>query len=99
MKGGRYVSALPLLERAVQRLQGAGPADPYEGFANYNLGYTLLQLGRCADAQPYLRTAQQLEPESSEVDSALASVEQCLAPAPAQKPKHGKGKGKHKGHD
>ncbi len=99
MKRGRYVKALPLLERAVQGLQGAGPADTYEGFANYNLGYTLLQLGRCADARPYLQSAQRLEPDRSEVDSALVSVDQCLAPSPPEKREHGKGKGKHKGHD
>jgi serine/threonine protein kinase len=95
MKRGRYASALPLLQRAVPGLEGAGPADPYEGFANYNLGYTLLQLGRCADAQPYLQSAQRLEPERSEVESALASVGQCLAPSR----EHGKGKGKHEDHD
>ena len=95
MKRGRYASALPLLQRAVPSLKGAGPADPYEGFANYNLGYTLLQLGRCADALPYLQHARQLEPDRSEVDSALASVQQCLAPKPAKK--HHEEKKKHKG--
>jgi Flp pilus assembly protein TadD len=79
----------------VQGLRGAGPADPYEGFANYNLGYTLLQLGRCADARRYLQGARRLEPDRSEVDSALASVEQCLAPAAPKK--HHEGKKKHKG--
>jgi eukaryotic-like serine/threonine-protein kinase len=95
MKRGSNASALPLLERAVQGLRGAGPADPYEGFANYNLGYTLLQLGRCADARRYLQGARRLEPDRSEVDSALASVEQCLAPAAPKK--HHEGKKKHKG--
>jgi tRNA A-37 threonylcarbamoyl transferase component Bud32/tetratricopeptide (TPR) repeat protein len=96
MKRGRYASALPLLQRAVPSLECAGPADPYEGFANYNLGYTLLQLGRCADALPYLQHARQLEPDRSEVDSALASVQQCLAPTPPKK--HHEEKKKHKGH-
>jgi tRNA A-37 threonylcarbamoyl transferase component Bud32 len=82
MKRGRYASALPLLERAVRRLRGTGPADSYEAFANYNLGYTLLQLGRCAAARPYLQRARQLEPNRAEVDSALASVQRCLAPQP-----------------
>jgi tRNA A-37 threonylcarbamoyl transferase component Bud32/tetratricopeptide (TPR) repeat protein len=95
MKRGRFASALPLLQRAVPSLAGAGPADPYEGFATYNLGYTLLQLGRCADARPYLQHARQLEPDRSEVDSALASVQQCLAPKPAKK--HHEEKKKHKG--
>jgi eukaryotic-like serine/threonine-protein kinase len=93
MKRRRYASALPLLQRAVPSLEGAGPADPYEGFANYNLGYTLLQLGRCADARPYLEHARQLEPDRAEVHSALASVEQCLAPKPPKK--HHEEKKKH----
>jgi tRNA A-37 threonylcarbamoyl transferase component Bud32 len=95
MKRGRFASALPLLERAVPSLEGAGPADPYEGFANYNLGYTLLQLGRCADARPYLQHAQRLEPDRTEVGSALASVEQCLAPPKKQNEKK---KHEHKRH-
>ncbi len=49
MQQGRYSEALPLLEQAVPALQGAGPSDPTEGYANYNLGYTLVQLGRCSD--------------------------------------------------
>jgi tRNA A-37 threonylcarbamoyl transferase component Bud32 len=85
MKQGDYASALPLLERAVPALEGSGPADPFEGYANYNLGYTLLQLGRCSDALPYLDHAKELEPERTEVDAALQSVGQCLAPAKGKK--------------
>jgi tRNA A-37 threonylcarbamoyl transferase component Bud32 len=96
MKRGRYARALPLLQSAVPGLRGAGPADPYEGFANYNLGYTLVQLGRCPDALPYLQRARQLEPNRGEVRSALASVAQCLAPT--QPKEHDKEKRKHKGH-
>jgi tRNA A-37 threonylcarbamoyl transferase component Bud32/tetratricopeptide (TPR) repeat protein len=92
MQQGRYATALPLLERAVKGLRGTGPSDPAEGYANYNLGYTLLQLGRCAEALAYLQRAQQLEPHRTEVRRALDSVQQCLAPAPKE---HGK-KGEHK---
>src|SRR5205823_4502121 len=66
MQRGNFVAALPLLEQAVQKLQGAGPTDPYEGYANYNLGYTLLQLGRCADAVTYLQRADRLEPGNAD---------------------------------
>ena len=45
MRQGNFTAALPLLQQAVQRLQGVGPGDPYEAYANYNLGFTLLQLG------------------------------------------------------
>ena len=54
MQQGRYSEALPLLEQAVPALRGTGPADPAEGYANYNLGFTLLQLGRCTEARTYL---------------------------------------------
>ena len=96
MKQGQYAAALPLLERAVSGLRGTGPSDPAEGYANYNLGYTLLQLGRCSEARTYLQRAEQLEPQRTEVRSALDAVQQCLAPKPT---KHGKKKGHHKGHD
>jgi Tfp pilus assembly protein PilF len=85
MQQGRYSDALPLAKRAVIGLRGAGPADPAEGYANYNLGLTLLQLGSCAKARVYLQRAQRLEPQRPEVADALAGVERCLAPAPAKK--------------
>jgi tetratricopeptide (TPR) repeat protein len=88
MQQGRYDAALPLLERAVRALRGAGPGDPVEGFANYNLGYTLFKLGRCSEALLPLQRAQTLEPQRREVASAQAAVRQCLAPAPAPKKKH-----------
>ncbi len=97
MKRGRYSEALPLLQQAVPALQGTGPGDLYEGYANYNLGFTLLQLGRCDEAEPYLQHAQQLEPDRAEVSRALASVEECSAPGSATPKKHGKEK--HEGHD
>jgi tRNA A-37 threonylcarbamoyl transferase component Bud32 len=98
MKRGRYASALPLLKHAVQGLRGAGPADPYESFANYNLGYTLLQLDRCADALPYFQQAQRLEPDRTEVHSALTTVERCLAPTAPNKHDEEKKKHEHKRH-
>jgi eukaryotic-like serine/threonine-protein kinase len=77
MRSGDYGGALPALQQAVQKLRGVGPSDPYEAYANYNLGYTLLQLNRCADAIPYLQRAQQLEPQRSEPGRALARARVC----------------------
>jgi tRNA A-37 threonylcarbamoyl transferase component Bud32 len=77
MRSGNYQGALAPLQAAVQGLQGAGPADPYEGFANYNLGYTLLQLGRCSEAVPYLERAKQLEPSRHEPKDALKQARKC----------------------
>src|SRR5438874_3704229 len=50
MQAGDYVGALPLLQQAVAKLSGVG--YPNEAYANYNLGYTLLQLRRCDAALP-----------------------------------------------
>ncbi len=77
MRAGDYTGALPLLEQAVRALAGTGPADPYEGFANYNLGYTLLQLGQCKQAIPFLKNAERLEPQRPEPGQALARAKSC----------------------
>ena len=77
MQQGSYSSALPLFQQAVQRLQGTGPSDPYEGYANYNLGYTLYRLGRCSEAVTYLSRAEQLEPDRHEPRQILKRAERC----------------------
>jgi TolA-binding protein len=77
MQQGAYSSALPLFQQAVQKLQGTGPSDPYEGYANYNLGYTLYRLGRCSEAVTYLRRADQLEPDRHEPRQILKRAERC----------------------
>ena len=78
MQQGRYAEALPLLQQAVPRLQGAGPTDPAEGYANYNLGYTLVQLGRGSEGQTYLERARVLEPQRKEVHKALQEAKHCF---------------------
>jgi eukaryotic-like serine/threonine-protein kinase len=77
MRAGDYAGALPLLQQAVRKLSGAGPSDPYEAYANYNLGYTLLKLGRCGEAIPYLHTADRLEPWRHEPRDALKQARAC----------------------
>jgi serine/threonine-protein kinase len=77
MQAGDYAGAVPLLQTAVSKLAGSGPGDPYEAFANYNLGYSLLKLGRCAEAAPYLRTAARLEPWRHEPKDALKQARKC----------------------
>jgi serine/threonine-protein kinase len=77
MQQGDFGNALPLLQQSVQKLQGAGPADPYEGYANYNLGYTLLQLGSCDEATTYLENADRLEPHNKDVRQAMKRAERC----------------------
>jgi eukaryotic-like serine/threonine-protein kinase len=77
MQQGDYAGALPLLQQAVRKLQGTGPADPYEGYANYNLGYTLYKLGRCSEAIPYLKRAESLEPDRSEPRAVRHAAQHC----------------------
>jgi eukaryotic-like serine/threonine-protein kinase len=77
MRAGDYAGALPLLQQAVENLSGAGPSDPYEGYANFNLGYTLLQLDQCEEATQYLERAKQLEPQRHEPKDALGRAKKC----------------------
>jgi eukaryotic-like serine/threonine-protein kinase len=77
MQRGDYASALPLFQQAVQRLAGTGPSDPYEGYANYNLGYTLYKLGRCDEAVAYLKRAEKLEPDRSEPRAVRQQAQHC----------------------
>jgi hypothetical protein len=75
MLAGNYAAALPLLREAVAGL--ADPANPVTAYANFNLGQTLVQLGQCASAIPYLQRAEQLEPTRHEVKDAIHNAEQC----------------------
>jgi tetratricopeptide (TPR) repeat protein len=75
MLAGDYTSALPLLRQAVAKLTGVG--YPNEAYANYNLGYTLLQLGRCDEAISYLEQAKTLEPQRHEPKDALQRARHC----------------------
>src|SRR5436190_16045142 len=76
MQQGDYAAALPLLQQAVQDLQ-ENPVEPTAGYANYNLGVTLMQLGRCDEAKQYLETAKKLEPGRHEVGDALKQAQHC----------------------
>jgi eukaryotic-like serine/threonine-protein kinase len=77
MQQGNYAGALPLLQQAVQKLVGTGPSDPNEGYANYNLGYTLYTLGRCDEAVAYLKRAEHLEPDRSEPRAIRKQAQHC----------------------
>jgi eukaryotic-like serine/threonine-protein kinase len=77
MRAGDYAGAVPLLQQSVAKLRGVGPSDPYEAYANYNLGYSLLQLGRCSEAIPHLQRADALEPQRPEPRKAIKQAEKC----------------------
>jgi tetratricopeptide (TPR) repeat protein len=75
MKQQNYAAALPLLQQAVQELQGG--TDLTTAYANYNLGVTLIALGQCSEAMPYLEVARQIEPDRHEVHDALKAAQHC----------------------
>ena len=76
MKQGNFAAALPLLQQAVQALEGQ-TGDIYTAYANYNLGVTLMNLGQCAEAIPYLETSGALQPKRKEVEHALHQARKC----------------------
>jgi eukaryotic-like serine/threonine-protein kinase len=75
MQQQNYAAALPLLQQAVQELQG--DSSTVAGYANYNLGVTLIALGRCDEAIPYLQAAQHIEPDRHEVHDAMKAAQHC----------------------
>ncbi len=75
MKQQNYQAALPLLQQAVQDMQGG--TDLTTAYANYNLGVTLIALGHCSGAMPYLEVARQIEPDRREVRDALKVAQHC----------------------
>jgi serine/threonine-protein kinase len=78
MNEGRYEEALPLLQQAVEALRGTYSADaPQEAWANYNLGFTLLALGTCAEAIPFFDYSASLQGERKEIKRARREAEKC----------------------
>jgi serine/threonine-protein kinase len=75
MQHGDYAAALPLLVSAVSRLQGSSTLT--NAYANYNLGVTLMRLGRCAEAMQYLETSRSLQPARREVKDAIKEARTC----------------------
>jgi serine/threonine protein kinase len=75
MKSGDFNGALPLLQDAASQLQGQGSLA--EAYTDYNLGYTLMQLGNCADALPWLERSRALQPSRKEVKDAIKQAKTC----------------------
>jgi hypothetical protein len=74
MRLGDYEGALPLLERAVERLQGTGSLD--EAYASYNLAYTRFQLGSCDGVLDLLDRSESIQGHRSEIDDLRAQAEE-----------------------
>jgi eukaryotic-like serine/threonine-protein kinase len=67
MQAGDYEGALPLLERAVQKLQGTNSLD--EAYADYNLAYTRFQLGNCDGVLDLLDRSESIQGKRGAIDS------------------------------
>lgn len=76
MNRGRYADAVPLLERALPALAGDAP---YEAYANYNLGKSLLETGRCDEALEYLDRSEQLQGYRREIEQAQREARACAS--------------------
>ena len=74
MRDGDYAGALPLLQRAVQKLQGTRSLD--EAYADYNLAYTRYQLGSCDGVRELLDRSKSIQGHRSEIDRLKHQVEQ-----------------------
>jgi eukaryotic-like serine/threonine-protein kinase len=65
MQAGDYQGALPLLEQAVQQLQGTSSIT--EAYADYNLAYTRLKLGNCDGVADLLARSEAVQGHRSEI--------------------------------
>jgi tRNA A-37 threonylcarbamoyl transferase component Bud32 len=66
LQAGDLAGALPLLEQAVQKLDGTRTLD--EAYAKYNLAYTRFALGDCTDVVALLDQAQAIEGHRKPID-------------------------------
>jgi tetratricopeptide (TPR) repeat protein len=67
MRAGDYTGALPLLERAVQKLQGTNSLD--EAYADFNLAYTRFKLGNCDGVLDLLDRSESIQGHRGAIDS------------------------------
>jgi eukaryotic-like serine/threonine-protein kinase len=66
MQAGDYEGALPLLEQAVQKLQGTGSLD--EAYASYNLAFTRFALGNCDGVLDLLDRSESIQGRHKDID-------------------------------
>jgi hypothetical protein len=66
MRTGDYTGALPLLERAVQKLQGTNSLD--EAYADYNLAFTRFHLGNCDGVLELLDRSESVQGHRTDID-------------------------------
>jgi hypothetical protein len=66
MQAGDYAGALPLLEHAVQRLQGTNSLN--EAYADYNLASTRVHLGSCDGVLELLDRSESIQGPREPID-------------------------------
>jgi serine/threonine protein kinase len=66
-----FAGAERAARQAVAALAGSG--QPYEAYAEYDLGRALAELGRCAEALQHLDRSEQLQGQRKEIDRARKS--------------------------
>jgi serine/threonine-protein kinase len=91
IQGNQWERALPFALKAVKR---AKVHSPTRGYATFNVGYALLNLGRCSEALPYLRRALKLEkPANAQyIEPRITAAEGCAlggASGPGPSPSSG----------
>jgi tRNA A-37 threonylcarbamoyl transferase component Bud32 len=74
MQAGDYAGALPLLERAAQKLQGSNSLD--EAYADYNLAFTRFQLGNCDGVLELLDRSEAIQGQRTEIDRLREQAQQ-----------------------
>jgi tRNA A-37 threonylcarbamoyl transferase component Bud32 len=74
MQQGDYAGALPLLERAVQKLAGTGVIQ--EAWASYNLAFTRYQLGNCDGVLELLDRSEAVQGRRTDIDRLREQAQQ-----------------------
>jgi hypothetical protein len=75
MRSGNYVSALPLLERAVARLTGTGSLN--EAYAEFNLANSRYHLGKCDGVVALLHRSQRIQGRRAAIDNLRGEVQRA----------------------
>jgi serine/threonine-protein kinase len=74
MQAGDYLGALPLLERAVERLQGTNSLT--EAYADYNLAFTRFRLGNCDGVLQLLDRSEAIQGQREPIDRLREQAQQ-----------------------
>jgi serine/threonine-protein kinase len=97
LKQGDYAGAIGPLSGAVDACDGQGELDPC-GYAYYNLGWALTEVGRTDEALQVLQARMDIWGDNPDGE-VQQMIDRASGDTGAKAPKPGKGQGKAKGHD